>query len=357
MKKRIWMALFLTMGFCFFCGSRAEAAVNPDGSVTINEENFPDKWFREGIKCCDENQDGVLSEKERNGIAQIKIKAGKPEPSMNENFYSYKWACDLEIDRPYGPLSIDGICYFENVTDLFINGYEYVTGSVKENKKLKTLGLCGTGGKNMYAYTAEMEKMFSLQRLKYLFVQGLSFDNFALKEAVNLTQLHIECGDLAWKTEVQKFDLSYQKKLRTITLHNVAVGTLDLRQNKELARVCITAGEKTPSENLYFYKSEVDKPSGIPYYNQCLDKCTLLLPSQNKIKNIQYFAKGSELDITQCKKLRSVHIGEGVKVKMLRQWYKKFGRQNLCFIVNGDVGKKFKVPGKGKYMHVKGKKN
>ena len=360
MKKWIkWVVLFFVTAFGSMYGNQAEAAVNTDGSVTINELNFPDERFREGIRCCDIDGDGVLSKEERNVITQISVNLDTSKESWSHvsgnGIYSDVYANCLGIRSYNAPFSIEGICYFEQVTDIFIKGYDYVTGSAKENTNLANVGLQRVGSGGVYADTAAIQAMFPLKQIKRLFLCGIGFQKFSLPGAIELRSLEI-IGRYG-SNQMRQMDLSSQKKLCTLALHDVRLDKLDLRKNKELVEVRVSPGEANWDYDTHFFYYQAEKQCGVPYYDGLLNNCRLLLPSQNKIKRIQYFVKGDVLDITQCKKLKSLHIGEGAKVKMLRKWYKEVGRRNLCVTVSGDVGKKYKVPRAGKYMKIKGKKN
>lgn len=359
MKKWIKIVvLFVAAAFGSMCGSRADAAVNMDGSVTINEQNFPDERFREGIKCCDIDGNGVLSKKERNFVTKIHLKLDgtKEMWSDGKGIYASVFGGQLEISSYSGPFSIEGICCFEQLTSIFITGFADVTGSAKENKKLAYAGLREDGTQSAYADTKAIQAMFPLQQLRRLSLYNISFHNFSLPEAHELRSLEM-AGVFGKQIEVKQMDLSSQKKLRTIVLHDIRLDKLDLRKNKELVEVGVTAGAECQDCDTHFFYSEGEKKRGTAYYSGLLKNCRLLLPSRNKIKRIQYFVKGDELDITQCKKLKQIHIGEGVRVKMLRKWYRETGRRNMCVTVSGDLGKKYNVPRTGKYMKITGKKS
>ncbi len=78
--KRSWLislaALAVILPVGFFAGTRkVNADYNEDGTVTIDETNFPDKDFRDYvIKYCDENKDGSLDEREIHSGNGIGIK-------------------------------------------------------------------------------------------------------------------------------------------------------------------------------------------------------------------------------------------------------------------------------------------
>lgn len=132
MKKWIkFIMLFVAAAFGSMCGNRTDAAVNMDGSVTINEQNFPDERFREGIRCCDKDGNGVLSKEERNFVTKISLKLDGTKEMWPEGkgTYASVFLGQLEISSYSGPFSIEGIGYFEQLTSMFITGFADVTGS------------------------------------------------------------------------------------------------------------------------------------------------------------------------------------------------------------------------------------
>lgn len=56
-----------------------QAAVNREGSVLIDVNNFQDSWFCEGICCCDKDENGVLSKEKINIVTEIRIRLDRSE--------------------------------------------------------------------------------------------------------------------------------------------------------------------------------------------------------------------------------------------------------------------------------------
>ena len=77
--KRNWLVAFGTLavlvplGICAV-GKQVNADYNEDGSVTIDEANFPDEGFRTFIsKETDKNKDGILSKEELKSVTELEI--------------------------------------------------------------------------------------------------------------------------------------------------------------------------------------------------------------------------------------------------------------------------------------------
>lgn len=53
--------------------------MNREGSVLIDVNNFQGSWFREGIRCCDKDENGVLSKEKINFVTEIRIRLDRSE--------------------------------------------------------------------------------------------------------------------------------------------------------------------------------------------------------------------------------------------------------------------------------------
>ena len=76
--KKIKISIILAgilICFSFFCleSKNSRAAVNADGSVPVNEENFPDERFRCLAARYDTDKNNILSLKERSVLKHLYI--------------------------------------------------------------------------------------------------------------------------------------------------------------------------------------------------------------------------------------------------------------------------------------------
>ena len=364
MRKWLWILLFFSSGFFFFAGYDAKAAVNQDGSVTIDANNFPDSWFREAVTHCDENRDGSLSGEERKKIGEIAVTVADGKMNSEGVLSEGVTLCydirksepkrkKLEIWVSSPQLSLEGIGCFENLTDLSIRGFEKVSGSVKANKKLVNVVLAGnTDETGEYGEISQVKEMLPLKQLRSLSIEGTHFRKFALPEAVNLLKLTMT------GVEIGKTDLSRQKELKVIELHEAEIGSLDLRKNKKLWKIAVTSGVLKQDYDTQRGREEKEKKAGSPYYDHGGVSCRLLLPEVNRIKELTYVTADRQVDLSQCKKLTSLHVREGVKVKLSGKKYKKIKKNTFRFItVSGEKGKQLQIKRQGKYLYVTGKKN
>ena len=259
----------------------------------------------------------------------------------------------LEIWVSSPQLSLEGIGCFENLTDLSIRGFEKVSGSVKANKKLVNVVLAGnTDETGEYGDISQMKGMLPLKQLRSLSIEGIHFRKFALPEAVNLLKLTMTGA------EIGKTDLSCQKELKVIKLHETETGSLDMRKNKKLWKISVTSGILKQDYDTQRGREEKEKKAGSPYYDHGGVSCRLLLPETNRIKDLTYVTADRQIDLSQCKSLTSLHVREGVKVKFSGKKYKKIKKNTFRFItVSGEKGKQFQIKRQGKYLYVTGKKN
>ncbi len=64
--------------------------MNREGSVLIDAKNFQDLWFREGIRCCDKDENGVLSKEKINFVTKIRIRLDRSEEITSKNSWKRK---------------------------------------------------------------------------------------------------------------------------------------------------------------------------------------------------------------------------------------------------------------------------
>lgn len=362
MRKSLLILLFLASGFFLFDGCYAQAAVNRDGSVTIDADNFPDSWFREAVTYCDENRDGSLSDEERKKIGEISVTMADGSTDSQGFLSGVNVLCyeirnsepkrkKLELWSSSHQLSLEGIGCFQNMTDISIIGFEKVFGSIKANKKLVNAKLVGnTDEIGEYGEISHIKSMLPLKQLRSLSIEGIHFRKFALPEAANLHKLSMS------GMEIGSIDLSRQKELKVIELHETELGSLNLRKNKRLWKVIVTSGVLKQDYDTQRGDEQKEKKAGKPYYDHCGISCKLKLPAQ--IRELTYFTADKQIDLTPCKRLTSLHVREGVKMKLPWKKYKKIKKNTFGYItVSGEKGNLFRSQRKGKYLYVTGKKN
>ena len=381
MCRNVLLVLFLGIVLACAAPKATWAAVNADGSVTINEENFPDERFRFIASEYDTNKDNRLSFAERSVLKELQIQhiidddplyyAIRADYSLVESMwcgpgtttpetFCVGWRSDWRSGSEcMAVLSIKGIEYFPELRSYYVDGYEETEGSLKDNAKLEEVSI-GTdimyNGMHVWRLKCEdcsrMEQDFPMNQLKIIrFGAGFECRNFSLWGATELQELQIGvCDDyyVACHSKLENVDLSANKKLKKIRLQGVEVKTLDLRKNKKLQEINI-GGDRY----LYdFYKS--GKKTG-EMYTSADTKCNLKLPKNNSIKKLIYMTENNKLDLTSCKKLTYLQVHAGVQVKFARKWYDSYGKKKLVLYTRGTKVKKKIQKRTKKYIYIKTK--
>lgn len=372
--KKIKISIILAgvlICFSFFClePKRSWAAVNADGSVAVNEENFPDERFRYMAARYDTDNDNILSLKERSVLKHLYINYIDPVNYENrtdydlvEPFYltvrpetvTLSWRSGKESQQT---LSVKGIEYFPELKSYSVNGYEKTQGSLKKNAKLKEICIDddGRGGADPWFCNwkdcSRLQRDFPMKQLKVIkFGPGFQCSDFSLKKAVNLEELRIGVTDshyIARSSKLGNVDLSANKKLKKLWLQGVRVKSLDLRKNTKIQEVKI-AGDR------YYY--DYDKDMVRKMYASAADACGLKLPEKNSLKELVYMTKNKKLDLTSCKKLSFLQVYSGVELKFNANWYKSYAKKKLTLYTRGVKAQKSIQRKSKKYVYIKTKK-
>lgn len=350
MRKRIYMVLFMIIGFWLFFGEQAEAAVNPDGSVSINEENFPDQRFRYLASTYDANKDAVLSMAERSVLKDLTLKYTTYYDSVWQEGYAYIGGVGIadgdivvmEWRRNEGdtaPLSVKGIEYFPKLRRYCVNAYTDTVGSLQNNKELTEIRI-GVGNYTDESWpckledSSRLEQDFPLKQIKKLEI-GPDFEckKFSLRNAKELEELSIGVAseyETAVTSVLGEVDLSDCKKLKKLFLHGVKLKKLDLRKNTELRAV-----EFGGNAYLWDYSKKLHA-RGILYPGHGEKfSCTLKLPPNNRIKNLIWISDTGKLDLTSCRKLEFLQVSGGVDLRFNKKWYQTYGKKKLAVFARG----------------------
>ena len=171
--KFVLLGWFLCLVIACMAPKVTQAAVNEDGSVTINEENFPGNFFREYvIENIDNDRDGILSQNELLDTKVISTGVGVP---------------DLEV------ADYKGIEYFENLEVLEILKYSAQGNYYSEATVDVMLDLSqNTKLKRLTCEAAEL-KLLGLSGLTQLEYVNISCDNCLSQNLSKLSRLkHLE---------------------------------------------------------------------------------------------------------------------------------------------------------------------
>ena len=201
----------------------ASAAANADGSVNIDESNFPDDNFREYVKKYDDNDDGILSvsELESVTIMDVRIRYGVPEMS-----------------------SLKGIEYFTNIKSLDTYLQPLTSLDISHNTKLEKLDCYGKRdlnddtGVGLTSLDISNNPNLKYINCRYNFLTELDVSNnpaleelycgendiVAIDTRNNLNLLRFICSD----NELTSLDVSKNSKLVTLDCMNNQITSLDV---------------------------------------------------------------------------------------------------------------------------------
>lgn len=225
-----------------------------------------------------------------------------------------------------------------------------MTGSLKKNAKLKSVKLNRIANeKSKKAITiSKVNNQFPVAQIKTFGLSGYECKNFDLSKMKKLEKLFVTGN---WNrrllTKIQKINLTKKKNLTNVSFNRIKLNKLDLRKNSKLLDVRVISGNEV-SES--YEEGTGDEPGFQSYYVAVKGtNSQILLPKKNKIKVIRYFSSSKQIDVTQCKKLKTLQVPKGMKVKLLKKWYKK---SSLLIQKNNDPVYSSKIPKKGKYIWV-----
>lgn len=348
MKTSNYILLGFLLCAALVCASpkTAHAAVNTDGSVTINEENFPDDRFRFVAQHYDTNHDNLLSKSERSVMKELKLyhytvtidpdqpaawegedHSDKNDPSVLEVEWGSREGSDI--------MSVKGIEYFPELRSYCVNDYMRTAGSLKENKKLTKLCIGVSNKKTTWHEGVSLElpdcsvleRDFPMKQLRTIRLGCIRVTLFSLPNATNLKQLEICLASF------EKVDLSANKKLETLLIDDVDLGksVFDLRKNRKL---------------------------GTLYLNTDLEN-GMRVSKDNMIKTLTV-TTAKQFDLTEYRNLRTLNVigsfSDWVRfmmIKVNRAWYNKKGKKfktNVKIYPKGvcNVSKKTK-----KYVYIR----
>lgn len=228
-------------------GKTVLAGEEADGSVKINETNFPDPVVREKVKTYDRDNNGSLSKSER-------------------SVSTLSWSRS-SIENPAG------IEYFPNLTRLDIDSNKITSIDLSKNTKLETVYI-------------------KSNKLESINVTGLTY----------LRLLSAEYNQL------QQIDLSTNTKLSELRLGSNPLTSLNLSKNNALQellldRTCLTSLDLSNNTNL----KEVNC-SGESYAASTNPKIsTLTLGNLPKLQTLSCnYNAISKLDVSGCTGLKSL---------------------------------------------------
>ncbi len=192
----------------------------PQTDISINEENFPDEYFRQYLLSKDYGQDGILTAEELKGIKTLILNFDKAE----------KAAADLVPKIPLR--SLKGLEFFTELEVLNCNDCLLTELNLTCNNKLKELECAGNKLTELdLSQNRELRSInCSLNNLEDLDITN----NEALTSFVGMhNPFH------------SALDFSHQHNLKTLYVAICNLNSLDLSQNPELTTLSCIGNDLT----------------------------------------------------------------------------------------------------------------
>lgn len=323
-----------------------------ENGIAINEENFPNKWLRKVInEKIDKNRNHFLSDQESIEVKKLTLFIGDNKtdilqsewehfPKLEEvtfefggderrfNLRKVKGIKEIECRILYGETVIE-CSGMEDLTKLKVYSekkYAETSLIVNNSPALKTLYVEGEGVHKLMPSAVPVLKELEV---KHTSVKNLDFcselpalkvltvtDYFA---SLNLTgcrfleELNVKGKDWEKRQGIPRFTLSDAPRLKTLSLVDMGVETLDIHSLHNLYELHIESLDKLSEPILYdLPKIETLQVDFMP----CLKKIDF-----NKMENLQEIgmldSSIKELNIDKCKKIRSIRMSGLDKIKDL----------------------------------------
>ena len=284
----------------FSAAGRVEAT---GGDIVINEDNFPDKVFRESLLKLEEGKDGVLTQEEIAGITELDL-TGFTE--------------DLQYFEDVN--SAEGIEYFTNLEYLRIPSAKGLTSmDLSNNKNLRRLIMSNRGGiktngvglksldlsNNTKLTKVEIDKLLNLssidfsscKNLESLGLYGDSLTNVNLADNTSLKELIIESNG------IKNLNISNNTGLNRLSIVSNSLTNIDLTNNINITDLSVKSDSiKTLnlSKNAKLNYLSIYDSSGISNLDlSSLDELTTLYLKNSAISSID-ISKNKNLCFINC---------------------------------------------------------
>ncbi len=303
MKKIIGLALALVMvmGAMPIGTIKAYAA---EDNVAIDETNFPDETFRDYIKKFDTDNDGKLSQKERNKVENIEIKT-------------------------QGITDLKGIELFPNLWLLNCSGNNLTELNVSQNKSLSTLNCSGNQLKKLdvshndvlTSLYCSANKIEELDLSKNVALRNLScylnpLKGLNVEANENLEDLNCMGNDLT------SLDVSKNKNLKKLDCSYNALKELDLKENTTLEELTCSSNNLTSldvshNKNLTNLQSNANPLKKLDVRNNT--KLTELRCSSNELEELDV-SQNTNLISLECyiNSLRKLDVSNNAKLTEIK---------------------------------------
>lgn len=367
--KKLFLSLAVVCLFVLMGTSSINTLAAVRDDVEINEQNFPQKEFREEIsKLVDHNKDNVLSKQEINQTTTLELHY--PYDATNFNITGIEKLTNLkkvEIDnlnRKVGKI-IGTFCGNKKLEVVVLKNGEYdlSTNEMSQllpadqitvltldsmyvskdalnnfselknleiiNSKQKTFNLNGL--KNLVMLTTTDDKtitsidLISNTKLETLDLNSKKLEQLYMPQKGSYSSITIDNASLKKldlsggcklkelyirNVPLNKLDLLHSKDLKTLTLNNTPIKKLNLTNNTKLKELEVVPGPSCLLKDLM-----TGKISTIEFYIHKEYSTKIVFPKKNHITKLIYYTTDKMLDISRCKVLKQINVSGSTKLK------------------------------------------
>lgn len=353
---RVLLTLFVLCAGMFVSSGRATvwAAANADGSVLINEANFPDQNFRNYL--MNELIDDVLE----GPVYSDDISRTKPKTIWGKNeldaVRKIKVGYLSGLNWKQGAYDLRGIENFYNLETIVIRDVSNLTGSVPALPKLNTIVIEEGDLSDLSFYKLDFSVL--KQKLPLARIRNFSIVHPTLG-TVDLSALekmeHFSLGSSYVERCIYEgaLDFKKNKRIKEIHIENSNLTKLNVSANTELNRLELV---RTNVKNLDLSKNKklkelyIGKGSGV----------TFRLPAKNCLEKLEVNMASGSLDLTSCTvSLKEISRAQFKEKGAIKVWMKRSVLKELLekkgLRVEGKKLKRSQVkfPKKGKYAYFK----
>lgn len=222
---KFWKILLVAL--CSTAGISAASAVESD-QVPINSDTFPDPAFSDWVEQQDADEDGFLSESERDAVTNMDLRK-----QGIQDLTGLEWFQSLEKLN----------CSENDLVELEIIDFPALQSlTCNENPRLETLTLSDVPElEHLYCFHSNLSELdlHDVPNLTYLAWGGSPLEELDLSENPNLHTLHVLGGNLTHA------DLSHNENLDTLLWNHTLIETLDLSHQTNLTYLNCTDNQLT----------------------------------------------------------------------------------------------------------------
>ena len=222
---KFWKILLVAL--CSTAGISAASAVESD-QVPIDSDAFPDPAFLDWVEQQDADEDGFLSESERDAVTNMDLRKQGIQDSTG-----LEWFQSLEKLN----------CNENDLIELEITDFPALQSlTCNENPRLETLTLSDVPElEHLYCFHSNLSELdwHDVPNLTYLAWGGSPLEELDLSENPNLDTLQVLGGNLTHA------DLSHNENLDTLLWNHTLIETLDLSHQTNLTYLNCTDNQLT----------------------------------------------------------------------------------------------------------------